>query len=152
VLRVDDTKETKGREFLSALAASLIRGEINPGYMHHLLGGCEIGWYAGVAGAIANLQNYGDDKRQWFSAMMQSFYSEDVLATKDADGNLTSAYFRRTGRTADGSVLAPYGCPVKYLIDKSLRTKFDEHGAPGKYRGPSNSTSARYASRLETAS
>ena len=139
VLRVDDAKETKGREFLKALAVSLIRGEINPGYMHHLLGGCEIGWYVGVAGGIANLKNYGDDKRQWFGAMMHAFHAEDVLAIKDADGKLTSAFFRRTGRTADGSVLAPYGCPVKYLIDKSLRTKFEEHGAPGKYRGPSHS-------------
>ena len=59
------------------------------------------------------------------------------MVRKDADGNFTSAHFRRTGRTADGSTLAPYGCPVRYLIDKSLRTKFDEHSAPGRYRGTS---------------
>ena len=137
VLRVDDAKETKGREFTAHLATALIHGEINPGYMHHMLGGCEAGWHAGTTGAIANLKNYGDDKRHWYSAMLHAFMAEDVLAVKDADGNFTSAHFRRTGRTADGSTLAPYGCPVRYLIDKSLRTKFDEHSAPGRYRGTS---------------
>ena len=107
------------------------------------MGAQECHWNRIVPSGAAMLAAAKMGKQHWYTAvryanLLYNVVSTTVTTRLDKSLQHSSAFERFMRVKPCGNHLLPYGCPIRYVLDTSMRdSKFDESAEAGHYVGPS---------------
>ena len=142
IARSDGAPENRSKAWRDYLAESLIVHEESIPYDPTQMGAQERWWGVIVPSARAMLGASNMSKAHWYSSMRHANLIHTVVAsdvtTMLGGTKRSSAFERLFGVKPCGDHLRPYGAPVRYHLDPSVRDwKFDEVAEAGHYVGTS---------------
>ena len=110
-------------------------------YAHQMVGDAEVMWRVGVPRSNALLLGCPSDggHEHFPTAFFTVVASHNAAVTTHSDVSPDMQYYGRDTVVLESQIA--YGAPVKWLqFAESRDSKFDDHAAPGTFRGPSRET------------